>query len=69
MCHRVLTRIVERSIHLFYQMKKKKKKSLKYLLKARSFVVWTLLDLGRDTNKRHTQADILLDIELVKQAA
>ena len=30
-------------------MEKKKKKSLQYLLKARAFMLWTLLSLGHDT--------------------
>ena len=41
---------MERSIYLFIFIKwKKKKKSLQYLLKARAFMLWTLLSLGRDT--------------------
>ena len=39
-----------RSIYLFILSNgKKKKKSLQYLLKARAFMLWTLLSLGRDT--------------------
>ena len=50
MCHRALTYIVERSIYLFILLNGKKKKSLQYLLKARSFMLWTLLGLGCDNS-------------------